>query len=334
MNGLPCFDQTVRTTNKKLVNLVDTGAGKNYITEEQSKLGKLVKLKKPFFVKTIHGTEIRNYVIINLFSHDLKCYILDFLGNFDLIIGMDGLRKINAQIDLMSFQFTYTPRVKSESLHYTMQSNIDQNFQSKIAKLVEKNNDTPVLPFNTKIQAEIRTSTPEPIWTKQYAYPMSCNDFVNSGIEKLLKDGIIRPSYSPYNAPVWVVPKKGFNADGTPKKRLVIDYKKLNSFTIFDRYPMPDVNIILSNLGEAKFFSKIDLESGFHQILIKESDTHKTAFSVDGAMYEFTRMPFGLCNAPSLFQRAMDDVLRPFIGKFAYVYMDDVIIFSATEDQH
>lgn len=97
---------------------------------------------------------------------------------------------------------------------------------------------------------------------------------------------------------------------------------------------MPDVKIILSNLGDTKFFSKMDLESGFHQILIQENDIEKTAFSVNGAKYEFTRMPFGLRNAPSIFQRAIDDVLRPFMGKFAYVYMDDIIIFSKTEEEH
>lgn len=131
-----------------------------------------------------------------------------------------------------------------------------------------------------------------------------------------------------------MVPKEGFNKDGTPKKRLVIDYGKLNAQTIFDRYPMPDINVILSNLGNSTFFSKIDLESGFHQIRIREQDIEKTAFSVNGAKYEFTRMPFGLKNAPSIFQRTVDDMLRPYIGKFAYVYMDDVIIFSKTREEH
>lgn len=143
---------------------------------------------------------------------------------------------------------------------------------------------------------------------------MSCNTFVNNEIAKLLENGIIRVSHSPYNSPLWVVPKKGFNEDGTPKQRLVIDFSKLNSFTVFDRYPMPDVKTILSNLGDARFFSKMDLESGFHQILIQENDIEKTAFSVNAAKYEFTRMPFGLKNAPSIFQRTLDDILRPFIG--------------------
>lgn len=287
------------------------------------------------FVKTIHGqSEISHYVNINVFSNVLKFFVIDFLGNFDSILGMDGLRKINAKLDLMSFELTYRKICKDPFIHYTIQENIEENFKNVIDRLIMKYIDTPTLPFNTKVKAEIRTENNNPIWTRQFPYPMSCNDFVNSEIEKLLKDGIIRPSHSPYNSPIWVVPKAGFNDNGTPKKRLVIDYQKLNSNTIFDRYPMPHINVILSNLGEAKYFSKLDLESGFHQILIRESGIEKTAFSVNGAKYEFTRMPFGLKNAPSIFQRTIDDIIRPFMGKCAYVYMDDVIIFSKTKEEH
>lgn len=87
-------------------------------------------------------------------------------------------------------------------------------------------------------------------------------------------------------------------------------------------------------MGNAKVFSTIDLESGFHQVNIRESDREKTAFSLNGAKYEFVRMPFGLKNAPSIFQRCVDNILRPYIGKFAYVYIDDVLIFSNSEEEH
>lgn len=115
---------------------------------------------------------------------------------------------------------------------------------------------------------------------------------------------------------------------------MVIDYKKLNEKTIAYRYPIPDCNVILSNLGKARFFSTIDLESGFHQILMKEADICKTAFSVNNGKYEFVRMPFGLKNAPSIFQNAMDDILRNFVGKFCHVYIDDIIVYSNTLKEH
>jgi len=93
---------------------------------------------------------------------------------------------------------------------------------------------------------------------------------------------------------------------------------------------MQDPSVILSNLGKAKYFSTIDLESGFHQILMNEPDIQKTSFSINNGKYEFLRMPFGLTNAPRIFQREMDDILREQVGKTCHVYMDDIIIFSKT----
>lgn len=92
-----------------------------------------------------------------------------------------------------------------------------------------------------------------------------------------MKKEVLRPSKSPYNSPIWVVPKKGINKDGTSKLRMVVDFKKLNEVTVSDKYPIPDINIILSNLGESQYFSTIDLESGFHQILMKTEDIEKNS---------------------------------------------------------
>lgn len=115
---------------------------------------------------------------------------------------------------------------------------------------------------------------------------------------------------------------------------MVIDYRKLNSVTISDRYPIPDINGVLAQLGDNKIFSVLDLKSGFHQILLKDSDIEKTAFSVNNGKYEFMRLPFGLKNAPSIFQRALDDILREHIGKICYIYIDDIIVFSKDELTH
>jgi len=97
---------------------------------------------------------------------------------------------------------------------------------------------------------------------------------------------------------------------------------------------MQDPSVILSNFGKARYFSTIDLESGFHQILMKESDVEKTSFSINNGKYEFLRMPFGLRNAPRIFQRAMDDILREQLGKTCQIYMDDIINFSNSIEQH
>ena len=115
---------------------------------------------------------------------------------------------------------------------------------------------------------------------------------------------------------------------------MVIDYRKLNEDTIPDRYPIPDIGTIISNLGSNKYFSTIDLKRGFHQIALNETHMEKTAFSIANGKFEFTRLPFGLRNAPAIFQRALDDVLREHIGVRCYIYVDDIIIFSKNKGDH
>lgn len=189
------------------------------------------------------------------------------------------------------------------------------------------------LTFTHKIKHNIRTTDNMPIHVKSYKCPQIFEAEIQKQVRKMLNDGIIKESISPYTAPVWVVPKKA-DATGTKKFRLVIDYRKLNEKTINDKYPIPDITDILDKLGRACYFSTVDLVSGFHQIQLLEEDTEKTAFSVNSGKYEFTRMPFGLKNAPATFQRVMDCILRDLIGVCCFVYMDDIIIFSGSLEEH
>lgn len=288
-------------------------------------------------MNTIHGGQnVSEYILMNFLSEQHMFYIVDNLKSMDVIFGTPGLRKIGAKIDMDNLKITYMKKKKEEvkPVNYIINEEIGKDYNLATQRIIRQNEIREKVPYNTNVLATIRTVDNEPVWTKQYPYPMSSADFVNKEVEKLLKDGIIRRSWSPYNAPIWIVAKKGTNEDGTPKQRLVIDYKKLNDKTIFDRYPIPDINMILSNLGKSNYFSTIDLEAGYHQIKMKEEDKQKTAFAVNGAKYEFNRMPFGLKNAPSIFQRALDDILRPYIGKFAHVYIDDVLVFSKTKEEH
>lgn len=194
-------------------------------------------------------------------------------------------------------------------------------------------NENEKLTATTKIKHKINTTDNNPVYTKTYRYPHAHKTTVKEQIEDMLKNGIITHSESPWNAPIWVVPKKS-DASGKQKFRVVIDYRKLNDKTIDDRFPIPQIEDILDNLGRSYYFTTLDLKSGFHQIELDKESRQKTAFSTDLGHFEFLRMPFGLKNAPATFQRAMNSILGNLIGRVCYVYLDDIIIFGRSLNEH
>lgn len=172
-----------------------------------------------------------------------------------------------------------------------------------------------------------------PINTKQYRFPVVHREEIKKQVQDLLANEIISPSTSPYNSPLWIVPKKA-DSSGNPRWRMVIDYRALNEKTISDAYPLPNITDILDQLGGAKYFSTLDLASGFHQIPMEEKSKHKTAFSTPFGFFEFNKMPFGLKNAPATFQRMMDMVLSGLQGVELFVYMDDIVIYASSLEEH
>eukprot|EP00253_Pinus_taeda_P028570 PITA_28570 len=154
------------------------------------------------------------------------------------------------------------------------------------------------------------------------------NAKIKKQVQELLDKGFIIPSTSPCRYPIVLVRKK----DGS--WRMCIDYKALNKITIKNSYPFPHIDDLLDQLKEVVYFSKLDLHNGYHQVRVAEKDAWKTAFKTKQGLYEWMVMPFGLTNAPATFMRVMNDVLRPFIDDFLIVYLDGILVFSKTWEEH
>ena len=162
----------------------------------------------------------------------------------------------------------------------------------------------------------------KPILQKRYRESPDKKEFIKKEIEKMLKANRIRESYSPWASPVTLAKKKNNSY------RFCIDYRKVNAVTKLDAYPLPRIDELLERYQTAKWFTSMDLASGFYQVEMEESDKEKTAFICSEGLYEFNVMPFGLKNAPGTFQRMMDKILKEYIGDFVEIYVDDIMIYS------
>jgi hypothetical protein len=189
--------------------------------------------------------------------------------------------------------------------------------------------DLPGMPPEQKVEfaIELLPGT-APIFKR--AYRISRPELVElkKQIDELSEKGYIRPSTSPWAAPVLFVEKK----DGI--KRMCIDYRALNEVTIKNKYPLPKIEDLFDQLRGASVFSKIDLRSCYHQLRIRPSDILKTAFITKYGLYEFTGMSFGLTNAPAFFMNLMNSVFMDYLDKFVVVFIDDILIYFQSEEKH
>ncbi|GJS20884.1 putative nucleotidyltransferase, ribonuclease H [Tanacetum coccineum] len=167
-----------------------------------------------------------------------------------------------------------------------------------------------------------------PVAKSPYRLAPSEMQELSGQLQELQDKGFIRPSHSPWGAPVLFVKKK----DGS--FRMCIDYRELNKITIKNRYPLPRIDDLFDQLQGACYFSKIDLRSGYHQLCVHEDDILKTTFRTRYGYFEFTVMPFGLTNAPAVFMDLMNRVCKPYLDKFVIIFIDDILIYSKTKKEH
>lgn len=183
------------------------------------------------------------------------------------------------------------------------------------------------LGFTNVTEMEIHLKDNTPVVYRPYRLAHSERKLVQDMVTDMLKHGIVRESQSPYASPIVLVKKK------SGEKRLCVDYRALNSRTKRDHYPLPHIEDLLDQLSGQSLFTSLDLASGYHQIPIAEQSREKTAFITSDGLYEYNRVPFGLANAPAVFQRAIHKVLSKSRVGYVVIYMDDILIPSKTFEE-
>ena len=252
-----------------------------------------------------------------------------------------ALRKRNTIVQLFFIRSTEPNPTKADS-DSTAKDSIDKDGKANTVEdqygflktLIDQYTDV----FRTELPDEpppdreilhaIDTNSAKPVNRNPYPLSSLQEKELIKQINELRSKGLIKDSQSPWGAPILFVRKK----DDT--WRMVVDYRALNALTERNTYPLPRIQDCIDRIGKAKFLSKLDLTSGYWQVGIAPEDTPKTAFNTLMGKFEFIVMPFGLTNAPATFQTMMNSILRPFLSQFVIVYLDDILIYSNTEEEH
>jgi hypothetical protein len=261
----------------------------------------------------------------------------------DVILGMNWMSKMGVVINVGgrnislkepvgegTFQVTLPRRIELASTTCAVQTTLI----AKIPVLCEFPDvfpdELPGLPPDREVEfaIELIPGTP-PISRRPYQMPPNELAELKKQLNDLLAKGLIRPSSSEGGCPALFVKKKKDNS-----LWMCVDYRPLNAVTIKNKYPLPRIDILFDQLSKAKVFSKIDLRSGYLHIKIRPQDIPKTAFSTRYGLYEYLVMSFGLTNAPAYFMYLMNSVFMPELDQFVIVFIDDILIYSANEQDH
>lgn len=223
--------------------------------------------------------------------------------------------------------------VNSQPYEHSINNELNEYEYNELKNLIEKYSDIFAWTSNEIgecdiVEHAIDTGNAKPIRQKPYRVAHTERKIIQDQVQEMLDNNVVRPSQGEWASPVVLVKKK----DG--EWRFCVDYRKLNEVTVKDVYPMPLIEDIMSYLGDAKFFTTLDMFSGYWQCKIKEEDKQKTCFVTPDGCFEFNRLSFGLCNAPSTFQKLADTVFNDMKWNEVLIYLDDIIIFSATFEEH
>lgn len=345
--------------SRPIVLLVDSGSTTSFVSQELVTQLNLPTVQcAPFSVRVADGNTIQCSALVSdaswwigdyQFQHPLKILPLQ---SYDVILGMDWLQlfspmKINWRQQWLSIPYQGTTiRLHASPTHDSVASE-ELLVQVYSLTVTESVVDIPpaISQLLTEFQAVVTPPSAmppkrncdhaiplidgaRPVNVRPYRYPPALKDEIEAQVDKMLQQGIIQPSTSPFNSPVLLVRKK----DGT--WRFYVDYRYLNALTVKTSFPIPIFEQLMDELAGAKWFSTLDLLSGYHQIRLQEGEEYKTAFSTHVGHYEFKVVAFGLTGAPSTFQGAMNNTLKPLLRRCAIVFFDDILIYSKTFEEH
>lgn len=249
-----------------------------------------------------------------------------------LILGADFGKKMELVADFgnNSWSFSDSSNIEVASL-LVSHDNLKEEERKELETLLNewKQVKPGKLGCTSKVEHVIDTGDSAPI--KQRYYPVSpkMQEVLDKELDQMLAEGIVEPSHSPWSSPVILVKKPGGSV------RFCVDYRKVNSVTKKDAYPLPYVSSILDRLRDAKYLSSIDIKSAYWQVPVEKKSREKTAFTVPNrGLFQFTRMPFGLHNSPATWQRLIDDVIGADLEPYVFVYLDDIIIVTKDFETH
>nr|CAE03723.2 OSJNBa0021F22.17 [Oryza sativa Japonica Group] len=325
--------------------LFDSGASHSFISVPfvgRNQLG-VERLRNPLLITTPGGVMIAKYYSPAVpteiqgipFPSDL---ILLDTKNLDVVLGMNWLAQFQGVVDCARRTVTLYRGPEQPVVFFAPPTSVSSSELHQIGlseiPIVREFGDVfpeelPGMPPKREIEFRIDLAPgTTPLYKRPYR--MAANELaeVKKQLEELKEKGYIRPSTSPWGAPVIFVEKK----DKT--KRMCVDYRALNEVTIKNKYPLPRIDDLFDQLKGATVFSKIDLRSGYHQLRIRDEDIPKTAFTTRYGLYEFTVMSFGLTNAPAFFMNLMSKVFMEYLDKFVVVFIDDILIYSQSEEDH
>jgi hypothetical protein len=303
-------------------------------------------LPTPYMISNPGGKIFTRQVVVNpplnLGGRVYKTSLIVLEGQgIDAILGMNWMKRHRALLDTTArtvhldspeqenttLQLALT-LVTSVAMHHTVTQNLeDIPVACELPDIFPE--DLPGMPPDQDVEFIIELQ-PRMAPISRRPYKMTPKELAKLKVQlnELLDKGCIRPSSSPWGCSALFVKKKDQSL------RLCVNYQPLNAVTIKNKYPLPRIDILFDQLAGARVFSKIDLRSGYHQIKIRPKDVPKTAFSTRYGLYEYLVMSFGLTNAPAHFMYMMNSVFMPELDKFVVVFIDDILIYSNSEEEH